>query len=92
MKTYSNKSASKGTAIERESEHDMPLLRNNFLIMAIAGVMIVVGFLLMLGPGSTEDMFNPDSFSPRRIVVGPAIAFLGFLLMGVGIIIRPRKK
>ena len=61
----------------------MPLGRNNFIIMAVAGVMIVLGFLLMLGGSSTNEAFNPDIFSTRRIVVGPAICFLGFVLMAI---------
>lgn len=68
----------------------MPLARKNFIFMAIAGVMIVVGFLLMLGGGSTPEQFNPDIFSTRRIIVGPTIAFLGFVFMGVAIIIKPK--
>lgn len=70
----------------------MPLARKNFIFMAIAGVMIVVGFLLMLGGGSTPEQFNPDIFSARRIVVGPTIAFLGFVFMGIAIIIKPKKE
>lgn len=69
----------------------MPLHRANFIGMAIAGVMIVVGFLLMLGAPSGTDTFNYDIFSTRRIVVGPAISFLGFVAMAVAIIISPRK-
>ena len=30
-----------------------------------------------------------DIFSTRRIVVGPTIAFLGFLLMAFAIIVKP---
>lgn len=70
----------------------MALGRKNFLFMAIAGVMIVVGFLLMLGPSSTPGNFEPDIFSTRRIVVGPLIAFLGFVAMAVAIIVSPGRK
>ncbi|MBR6640221.1 MAG: DUF3098 domain-containing protein [Muribaculaceae bacterium] len=69
----------------------MPLAKINFILMAIAGVMIIVGFLLMLGSSSTPEEFNPDIFSTRRIIVGPTIAFLGFLFMGFGIIYRSKK-
>ena len=69
--------------IERESEHQMPLVRINFILMAAAAVVIIIGFLLMCGPGSTA--FNPDIFSTRRIVIGPSVAFLGFIFMGVAI-------
>lgn len=78
------------TGIERESADQKPLGRNNFIMMAVAGVMIVGGFLLMLGGSSTEETFNPDIFSTRRIVVGPAIAFLGFVAMAVAVCIKPR--
>ncbi|MBO4978594.1 MAG: DUF3098 domain-containing protein [Muribaculaceae bacterium] len=70
----------------------LPLHRANFIGMIVAGVMIVAGFLLMLGSPSGTDTFNYDIFSTRRIVVGPAIAFLGFVAMAVAIIISPRKK
>ncbi len=69
----------------------MPLQKANFVAMAIAGLLIVVGFLLMLGGSSTADEFNPDIFSTRRIVVGPAIAFIGFVAMAIAIIIDPKK-
>ena len=82
----------KGDALEKESESQLPLMRHNFILMAVAGAMIVLGFLLMVGGASTMDSFNADIFSTRRIVVGPAIAFLGFIFMGVGIMYSPKKK
>ncbi len=69
----------------------MPLERANFIAMAIAGAMIVLGFILMLGGSSTTEAFNADIFSTRRIVVGPLIAFLGFVAMAAAIIIDPRR-
>lgn len=73
--------------LRRESADEKPLGRRNFIAMAIAGAMIVVGFLLMLGPANGADgVFNPDIFSTRRIVVGPAVAFLGFAGMAAAII------
>lgn len=76
----------------KEEHSALPLTRVNFIAMAVAGVMIVLGFLLMLGEPSTVDSFNPDIFSTRRIVVGPCIAFLGFVAMAAAIIIRPKDK
>lgn len=55
-------------------------------ILSIAVVLIVVGYLLMAGPGSTDQQFNPDIFSTRRIVVAPALCLAGYLLIIVGII------
>ena len=79
------------TEIVREERDASAFGRRNFISMAIAGVLIVVGFLLMVGPSSTPDNFEPDIFSTRRIVVGPTLAFLGFVAMAVAIIIRPTK-
>lgn len=76
--------AGSGT-LDKESRVQMPLVRRNFVLMAVACAVILTGFLLMLGAPSTADTFNPDIFSTRRIVVGPTIAFLGFLFMGVAI-------
>ena len=55
-------------------------------ILSIAVVLIVSGYLLMAGPGSTEQQFNPDVFSTRRIVVAPTLCLAGYLLIIVGII------
>ena len=82
----------KSDGIEHEDFSQMPLGRNNYLVMIIAGAMIVLGFLLMLGGSSTPEEFNPDIFSTRRIVVGPAICFLGFVAMAVALCLKPKKK
>jgi len=86
--SYQNKS----DGMDRQDFTTMPLGRNNFIIMAVAGVMIVLGFMLMLGGSSTPEQFNPDIFSTRRIVVGPAICFLGFVVMAIAVCLKPRKK
>lgn len=70
----------------------LPLVKANFILMAVSALLIIIGFLLMLGSGSNGEEFNPDIFSTRRIVVGPTIAFLGFIAMGISIIYRPRRR
>ena len=64
----------------------------NFIIMGIAALMIIVGFMLTWGDPSTPDHFNPDVFSDRRVVYGPNLCFLGYILVIVGIILPNRKK
>ena len=67
--------------------------RTNLLMMCGCLILIIIGFLLMSGGSSSiESGFNPDIFSFRRIVLGPAIAFIGFLCMAFAIIVNPRKK
>ena len=55
-------------------------------IIIVACVLIAVGYLLMSGPGSTEQSFNPDIFSTRRIVVAPMFCLAGYLLIVIGIL------
>ena len=82
---------SKEKQFDRAPGSAMPLEKNNFIAMAIAGALIVLGFVLMLGGSTTADEFNPDIFSTRRIVVGPFIAFIGFVALGAAIIIDPKR-
>ncbi len=84
-------SSDKSKGLLKETDSEFPLCRKNFIWMAISGAVIVIGFLLMLGGASAEE-FNPDIFSVRRIVIGPTMAFLGFVAMGVSIIVRPARK
>ena len=55
-------------------------------ILIAACILIAVGYLLMAGSGSTEQAFNPDIFSTRRIVVAPMLCLAGYLLIVVGIL------
>ena len=43
------KPAVEDNGIERESYSQFPLVKINFILMAVAGLIIVLGFLLMLG-------------------------------------------
>ena len=79
--------------IRTQAKAQQPFGRINYICMGCCIALIVVGFLLMCGGSSSvEDGFNPDIFSTRRIVVGPMLAFLGFLLMAFAIVISPDKK
>lgn len=89
MEKYTKKAVSDG--IDHQEFNTLPLGRNNYILMAISGALIIIGFLLMLGGSSTPEEFNPDIFSTRRIVVGPAIAFIGFVAMAVAVCIKPKK-
>lgn len=78
--------------IEPIKDSQRPFSKINFYLMAICLAMIVVGFLLMSGsPSVVDGKFNPEIFSTRRIIVGPAISFLGFLFMAFAIVWQPKK-
>ena len=69
-----------------------PLAPANFIRMAIAVALIVIGFVLMAGGANDGEVFNNDIFSTRRIVVGPTISFLGFVYMAFAINYKNKKK
>lgn len=78
--------------IKKVEESERPFGKKNYIAMAVCLVLIVLGFILMAGPGSSvEGGFNPDIFSARRIIIGPAVTFLGFLLMAFAILFKPSK-
>lgn len=87
-----HQSEKKNSQLDPEDYVQFPLVRINFILMAIAGAAIIIGFLLMLGGSTTAEGFNPDIFSTRRIVIGPGLSFLGFLFMAFAIIYRPKKS
>lgn len=78
--------------LELEKKVEFPLTKLNFILMGVAGLLIIVGFLLMTGSPSTAENFNPDIFSTRRVVVGPTIAFIGFLFMGFAIMWKQKGE
>lgn len=58
----------------------------NYILLAIGFVIILAGFILMSGDGTTEEAFNPDIFSDRRIKVAPMVCLFGFLFEVVAIL------
>ena len=64
--------------------------KKNYILLGIGMAIIIIGFLLMSGPGSTETHFEPDIFSVRRIKVAPAVCFFGFIFMIYGILCKPK--
>ena len=65
--------------------------KTNFILLAVGMAIIILGFILMTGSGSTEGTFEPDIFSTRRIKVAPAVCFFGFIFMIYGILRKPKK-
>lgn len=66
--------------------------RKNFIFLIIGMVIVLLGFLLMSGSGSTETLFNENIFSVQRIKVAPVICLLGFLFIIVAIVYSPKNK
>ena len=55
--------------------------KSNYTLLLIGVAVIVIGFLLMTGPGSTMTHFEPDIFSFRRVKLAPAVCFFVFIFV-----------
>lgn len=66
--------------------------KTNFILLAAAMVVVIIGFALMTGPSSTPTHFEPDIFSARRIIVAPVLCLAGFLFMIYAVLRKPRHK
>ena len=66
--------------------------KTNFILLAIGMAVVIIGFILMTGPSSTETVFEPDIFSVRRIKVAPVVCLFGFIFMIYSVFRKPKTK
>ncbi len=66
--------------------------KKNYLLLAAGMCVVILGFILMSGSGSTEQQFNPEIFSIMRIRVAPVVSLAGFVFIMVAIMYRPKNK
>lgn len=64
--------------------------KTNYILTAVGMAIIIIGLLLMIGPNCTNDVFEPDIFSVRRIKVAPVVTLIGFLTVIVAIMYKPK--
>ena len=64
----------------------------NFILLAIGMAIVIIGFLLMTGPTSSETLFEPDIFSVRRIKVAPVVWLFGFISMIYSVLRKPKTQ
>lgn len=82
--------ATKNDSKERPS---FALGPENYKLLAIGFVIIVIGFLLMIGGKSdSPDKFSNEIFSFRRITLAPIVVLAGFAFEIWAIMKRPKKN
>lgn len=64
--------------------------KTNFILLAVGMAIVILGFVLMSGAGSDEDVFSADIFSARRVKLAPAVCFIGFISVIYAIIRKPK--
>ena len=65
----------------------------NVKIIGAGLLAMVLGFILMIGGGSSDpNVFNPDMFNFRRLTLAPLLILAGIVVIVVGIMKTPRKE
>lgn len=78
--------------IMKEKEPGTVFGKRNYIILMVGSILIIAGYIVMSGEGSTLAAYNPDIFSKSRIGVAPVLCLLGYLLNIFGILYRPNQS
>lgn len=71
---------------------DFAFGKTNFILLAVGMIIVIIGFILMSGGGSTTEAYNPDIFSVRRVKIAPVVCFIGFVSIIYAIIRKPKDN
>jgi hypothetical protein len=78
-----------GTEVITEGSFAMP--KQNYKIMVAGVVIIALGMLLMIGGGSDDpNVFSEEIFSARRLTLAPITILVGFGVVLVSIMRKPK--
>ena len=82
----------KETVEKIEDQKVMPFGKQNYIIVLIGLALLALGFILMLGGGSTDpDVFNEKMFDFRRITLSTILILAGFVVEIVAIFWKGKK-
>ncbi len=78
---------------ESENKLEFALGKENYIYLTVGFVIIIIGFLLMVGGGSKDpNVFNGEElFSFRRIVLAPLVVLFGFIFEIWAIMKKPKE-
>ena len=80
------------TKDENKEKLNFALGSENYKLLAIGFVIIVIGFLLMLGGRSPDPQkFSVNIFSFRRITLAPIVVLAGFIFEIWAIMKKPKE-
>lgn len=85
MSKTKTSSTSKNAAVPVKpavSTDDFAFVKQNYILMIVGVVLIIVGYMLMAGGKSNDpNVFNGDEiFSFRRITLAPIVVLLGYAI------------
>ena len=69
----------------------LPSKNVRFILVGL--IVMVAGYILMIGGGSSDpQVFNYDMFDFRRLVLSPLLVILGIVIIILSIMKRPKQK
>lgn len=76
-----------------KTDFDFALGKENYRLLAIGFIIIIVGFILMAGSGSDDpNVFDPSIYGFRQITLAPIIVLAGFIFEIYAIMKKPNDK
>jgi hypothetical protein len=79
--------------IENNEDKGFALGKKNLRLLFIGFLIIIVGFVLMIGGNSTDpNVFNKEIFNFQRITLAPIVVMTGFIFEIFAIMKKPGSK
>jgi membrane-bound ClpP family serine protease len=73
-----------------EKKFEMALGKENYFLLGLSFIIVVVGFILMIGGGSDDpNVFNEAIYDFQRITLAPMVVLFGFLFAIYAIMKKP---
>lgn len=71
----------------------MPMTEKGLRLLLVGLIVMVAGFVLMIGGGTVDpDRFNWAMFDFRRLVAAPLVIICGIVIEVVAIMARPKDR
>ena len=83
-------------AVKQQKKEDSKLVfafnKTNYIILIAGLLVLIMGFLLMVGGGSSDpEVFSDAIFGFRRLTLAPILILLGYMIEIFAIMYRPKE-
>ncbi len=83
-------------AVKQQKKEDSKLVfafnKTNYIILIAGLLVLIMGFLLMVGGGSNDpEVFSDAIFGFRRLTLAPILILLGYMIEIFAIMYRPKE-
>lgn len=75
----------------KEKKNHFTFSKQNYILLAIGFVVIILGFILMIGgKNSDPQVFNSEIYNVQHITIAPMVVLLGFIIEIFAILKKPK--